>query len=67
MYYVTFFSGEITSRYATCTETDFDNTVAEWLRFAAQRNKRDRAKENIADGNNAEENIGNENNPEENN
>ncbi|XP_067204567.1 uncharacterized protein [Linepithema humile] len=58
---------EITSRYATCTETDFDNTVAEWLRFAAQRNKRDRAKENIADGNNAEENIGNENNPEENN
>jgi len=34
-------------RYATCMETDFENIVAEWLRFATQRNKRDRAKENV--------------------
>jgi len=26
-------------RYATCTERDFENIVAEWLRFATQRNK----------------------------
>jgi len=42
-----FFSEEVTLRYATCTETDFENIVAEWLRFATQRNKRDRAKENV--------------------
>jgi len=33
-------------RYATCTETDFENIVAEWLRFATQRSKRAKAKEN---------------------
>jgi len=31
-------------RYATCTEIDFENIVAEW--FATQRSKRAKAKEN---------------------
>lgn len=52
-----FFSGEVTSHYATCTETDFENIVAEWLRFATQRSKRERAKENVDGHNNGQENI----------
>ncbi|XP_071630819.1 uncharacterized protein [Temnothorax longispinosus] len=48
---------EITSHY-TCTESDFDNTTAEWLRFANQRNKR----ENQAKENNAKCNECNEDN-----
>jgi len=48
---ISFFLEEVTLRYATCTETDFENIVAEWLRFATQRNKRDRAKENIEEEN----------------
>ncbi|XP_077269491.1 uncharacterized protein LOC143901243 isoform X2 [Temnothorax americanus] len=48
---------KITSHY-TCTESDFDNTTAEWLRFANQRNKR----ENQAKENNAKCNECNEDN-----
>lgn len=29
------------------TDVEFDNIVAEWLRFAGQRDKRDKNKENI--------------------
>ncbi|XP_025156705.1 uncharacterized protein LOC109503693 [Harpegnathos saltator] len=52
LHFIQIMKRDVISRYATCTETDFENIVAEWLRFATQRNKRDRAKENI-DGNNA--------------
>lgn len=47
MYHIFFLSGQTTSRYATCTETDFENIVAEWLRFGTQRNKREKAKETM--------------------
>jgi len=43
-------------RYA-CTETDFENIVAEWLRFVMQRNKRDRAKENVDEENIYDRNL----------
>lgn len=56
---------EVTYRYVACTEAEFENIVAEWLRFATQRNKRDRAKRNIEENigdlhadNNADGNIG---------
>jgi len=52
-----FFSEEATLRYATCTETDFENIVAEWLCFATQRNKRDRVKENVDEENIDDKNL----------
>lgn len=53
-----FFSGEVTSHYAACTETDFENIVAEWLRFATQRSKREREQRKMLTvTNNDEENI----------
>lgn len=44
MYYLLSFA-EITLH--TCTDVEFDNIVAEWLRFVKQRDKRDKNKENI--------------------
>ncbi|XP_029673714.1 uncharacterized protein LOC115241895, partial [Formica exsecta] len=55
LHFIKMIKRQVTSHYTTCTETEFENIVAEWLRFATQRNKRERAKENI-DGNNSEEN-----------
>ncbi|XP_039306808.1 uncharacterized protein LOC120358125 [Solenopsis invicta] len=43
---------EVIARYTTFTEAEFENVVAEWLRFAKQRNDRERAKENIEVENN---------------
>ncbi|CAL1686934.1 unnamed protein product [Lasius platythorax] len=42
---------EVTSRYTMLTETDFDDITAEWIRFTNQRNKRERAKENVDEDN----------------
>lgn len=36
----------MTSQYVSLTETDFDNIVAEWLRFAKQRKHRESEKIN---------------------
>lgn len=36
-----FFTGQIVSRHINLTESEFDNTVAEWLRFAKQRKQRE--------------------------
>lgn len=35
------FLGEITSRYAHFTESDFDSAASDWLRFAKQRKERE--------------------------
>lgn len=52
MLYIFVSEWEVTSRYAIFTETDFDNITAEWIRFASQRNKRERAKKNVNEDNN---------------
>lgn len=49
--FLSFLLGQVIARYATCTEAEFENTVAEWLRFATQRNKRERSKENTVEDN----------------
>jgi hypothetical protein len=38
-----FLFADVTSQYFI-TDVEFDNTVAEWLRFAKQRDRRDRKK-----------------------
>ncbi|XP_066585345.1 uncharacterized protein [Prorops nasuta] len=43
---ITIMRKETISRYKTLTEADFDNTVAEWIRFGKQRKIRHDAKNN---------------------
>ncbi|XP_011691710.1 PREDICTED: uncharacterized protein LOC105452368 [Wasmannia auropunctata] len=38
---------DVISRYVTLTEAEFENIVAEWLRFAKQRQERDKNKRNV--------------------
>ncbi|XP_011870716.1 PREDICTED: uncharacterized protein LOC105563606 [Vollenhovia emeryi] len=64
LHFIEIIKKEVTSRYVTLTETEFDNLVAEWIRFAAQRNKRDKSKETV-DGND-KENIADPNHEERN-
>lgn len=40
-YIILFFLGEITLQHSTLTEAEFDNIVAEWLRFGKQRKERE--------------------------
>ncbi|XP_025157600.1 uncharacterized protein LOC112589259 [Harpegnathos saltator] len=45
LYFIKIMKREVTSRYTVFTVADFDAIIAEWLRFANQRNKRDTSKE----------------------
>ncbi|EZA46536.1 hypothetical protein X777_00058, partial [Ooceraea biroi] len=46
LHFIKIIKKQVTSHYVTSTETEFENIVAEWLRFATQRHKRDKRKEN---------------------